>query len=381
LWRNALIQRRETVSMRFFDGVTSPGGARTAIRPILWLVLALALPQPPAVADEAGEAGDWPLFRNQDTLQVRIEAPLSTLMRERSDTEYLEGTLAYTDASGQEHLLDLRLRARGKYRRQKTTCDLPPIRLNFKKTQVMGTEFAGQDKLKLVTHCQEGRDKYEQYVLKEYLAYRMLNAITDLSFRARLLRADYVDTDRDNAVDTRYAFVIEDDDLLAQRIEATALKVPSIRYSQLDAEQGALVTVFEYLIGNTDFSMVVGAKDGDCCHNVVLFAAESEGYIPIPYDFDFSGLVDATYAKPNPKLPIRRVTRRLYRGICEHNAHVGAAVSRFRENEDAIKQLVSSMDGLDETMRDRALEFIERFYDNTATAELVDRHLVRKCSS
>jgi hypothetical protein len=345
------------------------------------LALAFALMHAPAGAQDAGEAANWPLFRNQDTLPVRIEAPLSTLMRERSDKEYLEGALSYTDASGQEVKLDLRLRARGRYRRQDTTCDLPPIRLNFKKKQVEGTEFAGQDKLKLVTHCQENRDRYEQYVLKEYLAYRILNTITDHSFRARLLRIDYVDTDRNDEVDTRYGFVIEDDELLAERIGMTVLKVPNIRYGQVDEAQGALVAVYEYLIGNTDFSMFAGAKDDDCCHNIVLFVKETDGYLPIPYDFDFSGLVNASYAEPNPKLPIRRVTSRLYRGMCEHNAHVDAALATVREKEAAIRELVTSLEGLDEGMREDALKFIDRFYEDTATQESVDRHLVRRCLS
>src|SRR5690606_27911365 len=114
------------------------------IRPILLLAFGFALVPAPTLAQDAGEAANRPLFQSQDTLPVRIEAPFSTLMKKRSDTEYLEGTFAYTDASGQEVELDLKLRARGRYRRQKTTCDLPPIRLNFKKKQVEGTEFAGQ---------------------------------------------------------------------------------------------------------------------------------------------------------------------------------------------------------------------------------------------
>ena len=350
-------------------------------RPILLLALAFALVPAPALAQDAGEAVRWPLFQNQDTLRVRIEAPLSTLMNERSDTEYLDGTFAYTDAAGQEVKLDLKLRTRGRYRRQATTCDLPPIRLNFPKKQVEGTEFAGQDKLKLVTHCQENRDRYEQYVLKEYLAYRILNTVTDSSFRARLLSIDYVDTDRKNEVDTRYGFVIEDDELLAERIGMTVLKVPNIRYGQVDEAQGALVAVFQYLIGNTDFSMYAGAKDDDCCHNIVLFVKETKGYLPIPYDFDFSGLVNATYAEPNPKLPIKKVTRRLYRGMCEHNAHVDAALATFREKEAAIRELVTSMEALDEGMRKEALKFIDRFYKDTATPESVDRSLIRRCLS
>ena len=345
----------------------------------LTLLLVLALASPGHGAEESAGPQTWPLFENQDVLHVRIEAPLKTLMRERSDTEYLEGKLAYTDAAGQEHVLDLKLRARGKYRAQSRVCDLPPIRLNFKKKQVIGTEFEGQDKLKLVTHCQNGRAMYAQYVLKEYRAYRIFNIMTDLSFRVRLLRVDYVDVERDGETDTRYAFVIEDDDVLAERIRAPVLEVPHIQRSQLDARYAALVSVFEYLIGNTDYSLIVGAKNDDCCHNAVLFAKESEGYLAIPYDFDFAGLVDASYASPNPKLPIRKVTRRLYRGVCEHNDELGPVLENFREKRPDILGLVSSMEGLDEKMRDKALSFLDGFYRDIADRESVDRYIVRKC--
>jgi hypothetical protein len=354
---------------------------RTVTRTLVPVALALCFSQVAVSAEDAATPGIQPLFENQGTLHVRIEAPLSTLMRERSDTEYLDGTLAYTDASGNEHLLDLKLRARGKYRKQRTTCDLPPIRLNFKKKQVMGTEFAGQDKLKLVTHCEKRRKKYEQYVLKEYLAYRLLNAITDLSFRARLLRVDYVDSDRDGASDTRYSFLIEDEDLLAERIGAEHVKSRRLAYDQLDTRHANLVSVFEYLIGNTDYSLVVGARDDNCCHNAVPFSGDAEGYIVIPYDFDFSGLVNATYASPNPKLSITRVTQRLYRGNCPHNVHLDETLGRFREKEGEIRQIVSSLEGLDDKMRQGALSYIDGFYRTAADEAAVQRYLVRKCLS
>jgi hypothetical protein len=195
----------------------------------------------------------------------------------------------------------------------------------------------------------------------------------------RLLRVDYVNTESDDETDTRYAFVIEDDDALAERIQAAVLEVPQIQYRQLDAEHAALVSVFEYLIGNTDFSLVVGARDDDCCHNAVLFAKDSEGYLVIPYDFDFSGLVDASYASPNPKLPIKEVTRRLYRGICEHNDEIGPVIESFREKRPDILALVSSMEGLDEKMRDKAVSFLDDFYEDVADPKAIDRYIIRKC--
>lgn len=328
-----------------------------------------------ARADTVGQ----PLFASDSTLQARIAAPLTTLMRERSDTEYLEGTFSYVDATGVERTLSLKLRARGKFRLQRDTCNLPPIRLNFRKKEVAGTEFAGQDKLKLVTHCSQRREVYEQYVLKEYLAYRIFNTLTDNSFRTRLLKIDYVDSDDDGKTWTRYGFVIEDDDLLAERIGAEVAKVPRITYATLDRQQAILVSVFQYLIGNTDYSLVASTRDDDCCHNTVLFSVAGGNYIAIPYDFDFSGLVNARYAEPSPRLPIRSVVRRLYRGICTHNDLMEATIARFKGSEDSIRQAALRLEGLREKERAAVLQYISGFFDDIADASSVERNLVNKC--
>ncbi|MGH8193894.1 MAG: hypothetical protein ACREQ8_05750 [Woeseiaceae bacterium] len=322
-----------------------------------------------------------PLFVNQATLAVRIEAPFTTLMRERSDTVQYDGTLSFTDSSGAERTLDVKLRTRGIYRRKADTCEFAPIRLNFKKKQVMGSEFAGQDKLKLVTHCENRSDTYEQYVLREYLAYKIFNALTEYSFGARLLHATYVDSDRDGESRTRYAFVIEDNDLLAERIGGQKVEVPTAEYSRLDRSQANLVAVFQYLIGNTDYSMIRPDKDKDCCHNTELFSIAPDQYIPVPYDFDFSGIVDARYAEPHPSLNMRSVTRRRYRGICENNDVMDATLAQFRSNEAAIKQAVSSIDGMDDRSREKALRYIDGFYGDIADAKSVERNLVKKCYS
>ena len=338
-------------------------------------VLATLAAASAARADGSGQ----PLFASDEALEVRITAPLATLMRHRSDTEYLAGTLAYVDAQGGRRSLDLKLRARGEYRRQRKTCDLPPIRLNFRKKQVEGTVFAGQDKLKLVTHCNPARDAYEQYVLKEYLAYRIFNAVTEHSFRARLLRITYVDSDRGGRESTRYGFVIEDDDLLARRTGADVVRIPHTGYPSLEPRQAALVAVFQYLIGNTDFSLVAGARDDDCCHNVALFTAGDGGYLAIPYDFDFSGLVNARYAEPNPKLRIRSVVRRLYRGACLHNDYVDAAVDRFRSSEESVMHAARTVEGVDENVRATALRYLSAFYEDIADTRSVEKNLLEKC--
>ncbi len=326
----------------------------------------------PALAEEQ------PLFAEDAVLAVTIAAPLGAVQAERDSGEYHEGTLTYRAADGAQHELDIKLRARGRYRRQARTCRFPPIRLNFRKKQLDGTVFEGQDKLKLVTHCRTGNIRYEQQLVKEYLAYRFLQMLTDTSFRSRLLRVNWRDSEDPDEDFEHYAFLIEDEDLLGERLGLPAGEVQRTRVAKLDGEQATLVSVFQYLIGNTDFSMLAGPADDTCCHNVVLYDRDGK-FLPVPYDFDFSGFVDAPYAAPHPTLKIRSVKTRLYRGRCEHNDMLEPTLARFLEKRDAIFGLLDSQEGLRGRERRDARRYIEEFFDTIDNRRRIESRLVKKC--
>ena len=148
-------------------------------------VAALLFVVPVAMALEPGEPD--PLFQGDSVIEIRITAPMKSLLRERSDEDYLPGTLTYTEADGSVVELDIGIRTRGNFRRQPRVCPFPPLRVNFKKSQVENTLFHDQDKLKLVAHCRDRSDRYQQHVFKEYLAYRILNTLT----RRQLPRHDW----------------------------------------------------------------------------------------------------------------------------------------------------------------------------------------------
>ncbi len=324
-------------------------------------------------------ASESPLFTNQYTLHIRIEGPLSTLKRKRSNKDYLDGKISYTDDSGAVHEFDLKFRTRGNYRRRRSTCHFPPVRLNLKKKQVQGTEFAGQNILKLVSPCKPSRAKYEQYVLKEYLAYKILQLHTPYSFRTRLLKITWVDTDKKNQTMEKYAFVIEHKNQLADRLGVTVAEIQGTRHSRLDRAQASIASVFQYLIGNTDFSLVKGAKDDSCCHNGVLVSKGGSAFFPIPYDFDFAGVVNASYADPNPKFRLNSVTRRLYRGNCSVNAELGTTISMFAQRKDAVFELIRAQKGLTDRERKRTLAFINKFYVELADQSRIKSKFSRVC--
>ena len=319
------------------------------------------------------------LFASHDTLDVRLEAPLSTLVRERSDIDYLDGSFGYTDEGGEMRTFELKLRARGRYRRQRSTCPFPPIRLNFRKGEVEGTLLSGQDQLKLITHCHSRRAQYEQLVLREYLAYRILGVLTDKSFRARLLRITYVDSDKEGEELVKYGFIIEDNDNLGERIAMERLKIDALGYSDLVASQTNLINVFQYLIGNTDFSLIRGPNDDDCCHNSVPYSADGES-VPVPYDFDFSGLVDAPYAEPNPRFKIRRVTARVYRGRCSNNELLPRTFDYFRSKRTEIMSVVDELTPLNDRNRKEVVDYINGFYTHIADENTIERRFIKGCS-
>jgi len=339
---------------------------------------------PSFAAAESGEIGAdtgvRPLFSSNSVLDILIEAPMTQLMQERPEEDYLDGKLSYTDTAGVAHTLDLKLRTRGKYRNQKKTCSFAPIRLNFRKKQVAGTEFAGQDKLKLITHCKIGSDRYEQLVLKEYLAYRSLQILTDKSFRSRLLRVTYVNSQNSKDTVTRFGFVIEDKSDIADRMNLSSAKTPMIKFKDLDRRQANLVSVFQYMIGNTDYSMIRGALNDDCCHNIELFTNDDGLYTPIPYDFDFAGVVNAPYAEPNPKLKISSVRVHHYRGSCSNNYLLEETVAYIHEHEAEIHSLVENLDGLEENYRKDFTNYLNVYFDRVSTPQKLERYLSKKCS-
>ncbi len=344
----------------------------------LAVALFLVLSQLVVAQTAADEVELRPLFQSHDILNVRIEAPMTTLMKKRPDEEYLDGTFSFTDSAGMEYKLDLKLQTRGRYRRNKSTCTFSPIRLNFRKKQVAGTEFAGQDKLKLVTHCKPSKN-FEQLLLREYLTYRTLQTLTNKSFGARLMQITYVNTEKDGDSITKYGFVIEDEDDIGERLGLTAYKQRKITSVELDVRQANLVSVYEYLIGNTDYSLILGPLDSSCCHNAVLFSNGAAPYTPIPYDFDFSGFVDAPYATPNPRFKLRSVKNRLYRGRCMNNELLDDTFAYYLEKEPEIRMLVAELEGLNKGNRKEVDKYLDGFFKDIVDPKKKERNFIKKC--
>lgn len=330
------------------------------------------------------EAADHaPLFDDNAALEARIEAPIGVLMDVRPDESYLKGMFTLTDSDGEEHLFPLKLRTRGNYRRAENHCDFAPILLNFGKNDVYDSLLDGQDKLKLVTHCRTNEPEFDDYVLREYLAYRLFAELSDASYRVRLLHITYVDT-QDGSEITRYGFVIEDEKAVAKRNGLKRVKVRRVGHDDHDTARQNLVHVFQYMIGNTEYSLTAPEPNKNCCHNTDLLSATKEPpFIALPFDFDFSGLVNAPYAEPNPRYPIRIVSTRFYKGLCTNNALLPETIDLFQRKR---KNLFAIIDEIAELDRDAARamrparSYIKKFYKVIDSPRNVRTELEELCA-
>ena len=326
-----------------------------------------------------GYAGIAPLFAEDTILDVTIEAPIKTLMEVRPDLAYLKGRFTYTEVDGTERTIGLKLRTRGNYRRDPEHCNFAPIRLNLKKGDVAGTLFVRQDKLKLVTHCQTYEVGYEQNLLREYLAYQLLHELTSVSYGTRLFRVTYINT-QDGKSLRKYGFVIENDKDLAKRNALKLIDIRRIKESEIDARQQNLVHVFQYMIGNTEYSLVNPEPNKNCCHNVdVLSATKGPPYIPLAFDFDFSGFVDAPYAEPNSRYPIPNVKKRFYRGLCDAIELLPETLQLFVSKKDAFYRIIDELEPATGRTKLQVRTYLDKFYEVISDPAAVQEHLVEKC--
>jgi hypothetical protein len=347
------------------------------VTPVGLVAQDFGFPTPEEYAERAEEAENAPLFQARDPLIMTLTTDIEWLRDERNDSVEVEGTLTFIDADGTEVTKPVDTRTRGNFRRNKRNCNFPPLRLDFPRSEMDGTVFEGQNQLKLVTPCNDGSDNYQNYVFDEYLAYRILNELTPYSFRVRLVEVTYVDVEDDYDTRTKYGFLIEDEDRMAERNRATLMDVAQFHPARAFAEYSILAAMYNYMIANVDWSPAF-------FHNVKLIRTEDGRFLTVPYDFDFSGLVDARYATVAPGLPIRRVTQRLYRGFCRPELTYDQAVAPFAGKRADIEALIMDFgargyEDFDQDDAEDMIEYLEDFWKVVDDPEEFEDEILDEC--
>jgi hypothetical protein len=324
------------------------------------------------VRDSTKSVAAAPFFESQDPIEVTLTANISKIRGDKqANPPWRSATLTYKAGEGNLVTVPIKARTRGIWRLR--MCDFPPLRLNFSGQTSKGTIFHNLEKPKLVSYCQNG-DTYEQYVLQEFQLYRIYQLLTPVSHRARLLKLVYADSADGKIRARRYGFVLEEPGAVASRLGGRILEAKGARPGDLDSFQDALFGVFQYFIGNTDFS-----EAG--LHNVELFLTNDGVTMPIAYDFDFSGAVDARYATADTTLAIQRVRQRLFRGYCTDAQSYAKAFAVFQEKKPQIYALYSDSIGnlMDRGKVRETLRYFDEFYETINNKRAAKRSIVDSC--
>ncbi len=328
---------------------------------------------------------DTPLFESHAVLNLTIPVDFSTLCRPREtpDCDYTQTVMEYVDEHGVMQSIPIGVKIRGGWRSLTRNCSAPLLFIRFDEKDTAETPFQGQSVLPLTTHCGKGlsiaessvrqsRTTWEQYLLKEYLAHRLYNVITDVSLNARLVKMTYPNPKKPARKIRNYAFFTEHFESVAARNGFNLLPRGSFNPEKLSHDAAARLALFQFMIGNTDWS-VSGER------NIVLLGEPDGSQVPLPYDFDMAGLVDAHYAGPAPGLPIDEVQERHYLGYCEPETQLAPLFSDYLAKEDTLLKMPGTIPDLDRGSRKSSRRFLEEFFSVLASDELRTRQILDRC--
>jgi len=313
------------------------------------------------------------LFINQEQLPLKLKFSAKNLRENTNDSTYVKSMLWYNDANTVWDSIDIQLRARGNFRRD--NCYYVPLRIKLKKSVTKGTLFQGNKKLKIVLPCLEGRNGND-YVLKEYLAYKLYEVISPYHFKTRLLEIEFLEEKGHRIKQHQIqGFLIEDIDNVAERVNGKQIKrvIHPLQHDAVFAVENAF---FEYMIGNTDYSSRVQ-------HNQRLLFLEDK-IIAVPYDFDMSGLVNTHYSTvsniQNIPTKIESVTERAYKGYERDEAIFQEVRQTYLDHKE---QLFATIDGLQTYFRDpvqfrTAKEFVESFFEIIEDDKKFNRNIINR---
>lgn len=312
------------------------------------------------------------LFRSEQPIEVTFTTNIGKIRGDKKDNPpWRPATISYKGDDGNLVTIPIQARTRGIWRLR--MCDFPPLRLNFKGETTKGTIFHKLDKPKLVSYCQDN-DYYEQYILQEYQLYRIYGLLTPMSHHVRLLKFAYADSGSGKIRARRYGFIMEEPGAMGARLGGKILEQKGAQPGDLDPFQDALFGVFQYFIGNTDFS--IGGL-----HNVELFFSNDGTAAPVAYDFDFAGAVNARYAVPDQTLNLPNVRQRLFRGYCTNPEEYAKVFALFNEKKPQIYALYSDSVGklIDQGAVRSTLRYFDEFYETINDRRSAKGRILESC--
>lgn len=314
---------------------------------------------------------DKELFNTDEVLELTLTFDEKQVYNDTKERELHQATVGWTDSDGSSSEIPIKMQTRGKTRAMKSTCRIPPLFLNFKGSETKDTPFHKQKKIKLVTHCKNS-NSFKEFVKKEYIVYKLYNLISPYSFRVRLCNITYADSKKPEDSSTHYGFLLESIKDVGKRNDKKEYKGLIRNQEALDKDNLDKLVLFEYLIGNLDWSIPKR-------HNIKIMVGD-DGSLPVgvPYDFDYSGLVDAPYAVPPEGMNISSVKTRLFRGLCRDQGYA-SQIQYYKSIQSKLIDEVKNAAFMDEKSRNDIVSYINEFYADISNPGKVKKDIDQAC--
>ena len=325
-----------------------------------------------------GACADAGLFGSSEPLEIRIEAPWRQLTRRMEAGRSAAGKLIYGTASSEESSLEVSISTRGTSRLE--VCGFPLLTLEMRAEEIVDSPFAGRRVVHLTTQCRREPSFRDNLVL-EYLSYQAYRLLGEPGLGVRMALVDYLDTEGKRSAESALAFFLEDLDLAAARLGGVRLEPETVPVDAWAPETLALLGLFQFMLGNTDWSAHRGPPGEPCCHNLAVFgptAAEPD-LTPVPFDLDSTGLVDPPYAAPVERLPIRSVRQRLYRGFCVSNTRLPEAIERFQSKRSELVALFEDDPRLSSPARRETRKYLDSYFEILENPKKLKKRILDQC--
>lgn len=315
------------------------------------------------------------LFEDDKLLEITLRFDMTTYLRSKPSEDYLKAVITFhlskTDSINEK----IRLRTRGEFRNQ--NCYFAPIELNFKKANFGYTDLNKISKIKLVPQCNTD-SRSENYVLREYLIYKLFNVLTDTSFRVRLLTINYIDTEKKRKPVRQYGFFIEPVEMLIARTNAVQINARTLTQKSIFPKVMDRLAIFNYMIGNYDWA-VPGQHNVKVIKPMVIDTVQLG--IAIPYDFDWTGLVDADYAIPAEIVGTQTVRERLFVGVCRSKEVYLKDLEQFLEKKEEFYRVINEFPYLNKREKKDMTVYLDGFFNQCVGEKVILNILLSSCKN
>ena len=309
-------------------------------------------------------------IRQDSALHLYLRQDWKNIEKHKEDKTYQSAGISLVTPTSDTLSIPVKVRTRGNMRLE--ICSLPPLKLKFDKADLQQHGLSALNEMDLVEPCHDD-PRYDQLLLKEYLAYKLWELVSPYYFRTQLVQIHYINPDGTEAHDPSYAFLVENTEELVARLGGRRNKTPVISNSAVDKAPMLKVALFEFMIGNTDWFI-------QNRHNLEFIGIPGHSLlVTIPYDFDYSGLVDASYAAHHPSINLSSVRIRYYQGWCFPDSDVEKALEIFHQQKDNILSMPYHIQGLNEKSANQARDYLADFFDIIENPNKLNNQILRHC--